>query len=215
MWIRSLSMQAGIDETARWFTADFTGRALSVPEQAFVKALTEMLDRVRPAQVLPADTNLTAEGVECLIAIIPHAFLAGVSIIIWLEPDEIIVMWAQVHGLKYHDDIDDADWVHRFFKKEPLEAWHAEAVHCVEEQLSRPIQVVATYGRGDAEPMKVKFFLSKEGQASERIGSKIRVPLWSRVLSWPRRTDRYTVRFTDRDRPRGACPVNVADWYAF
>lgn len=119
-------MKAGSDQTGSWFTMDFTGRALSLPEHTFVKALAEMLARVRPTQVLPADTNLTGEGVNCLIAIIPHAFLAGVSIAVWLEAEEIIVMWAQIDDLRFHDDIDDGFWVHRFCKEEPLEAWHAK-----------------------------------------------------------------------------------------
>ena len=73
-------MKQGSEQQLPWFSADFTGRELSASERDFIKALSVMLDRGRPPQVAPANTSLTAEGQGCLIAIIPHSLLAGVSI---------------------------------------------------------------------------------------------------------------------------------------
>jgi hypothetical protein len=72
-------MNKGIEQQLPWFSADFTLRELSVDERDLVRALAAMLDRVRPSQVAPANTNLTAEGPDCLIAIIPHSLLAGLD----------------------------------------------------------------------------------------------------------------------------------------
>ena len=51
-------------ETERdWFTDDFIdGRQLSGHEKSFISVLKAMLDRVKPAQVVPKHTHLIAEG---------------------------------------------------------------------------------------------------------------------------------------------------------
>ena len=193
-----------------WFATTSTGRALSASERELVMALAAMLDRVRPAQVAPADTMLTGEGPDRLIAIIPHCRLAGVSIVVWHDPDSISVSWAQIGDLKYHDDLDLGFWVGRFARAAPEPI--SQAVQCVEQQLTRPIHVVATYGRDATTPIKVDFRLSDKSGVIKRIGGTRSASFWSTILTRTQRAKEYVVRFTDPETPQLLHRVNVHQW---
>ena len=192
-----------------WFATTSTGRALSASEREFM-ALAAMLDRVRPAQVAPADTMLTGEGPDRLIAIIPHCRLAGVSIVVWHDPDSISVSWAQIGDLKYHDDLDLGFWVGRFARAAPEPI--SQAVQCVEQQLTRPIQVVATYGRDATRPIKVDFRLCDDSGVIKRIGGTRSGSFWSRILTRTQRAKECVVRFIDAETPPLLNRVNVHQW---
>jgi hypothetical protein len=207
-------MNKGIEQQLPWFSADFTLRELSVDERDLVRALAAMLDRVRPSQVAPANTNLTAEGPDCLIAIIPHSLLAGLSIVVWEDLKALSVSWAQIGDLSWHDDLDLGHWVERFRKRDSVETWHREAVRCVEEQLHRPIDLEVSRSAGTAEPYAEFFLSAKEKRI--RIGAAgRRMLLPYRILAPDSHSERHAVRFTDGDSPPIAHPVDIASWYAY
>ena len=206
-------MNGGIEQQLPWFGADFTRRELSIPERDFMKALSAMLDRVRPPQVAPANTNLTAEGRDCLIAIIPHSLLAGVSIVVWQDLEALSVCWAQIGDLSWHDDLDLGHRVGLFVKKAPVEVWHEEAVRCVEEQLHRPIELRVIRTSGTSEPF-VEFFLADAEGKRLRLGAAgKRAPLSFRILAVDSHAEHHVVRFTDSDPPVLVHPVDIAAWY--
>jgi hypothetical protein len=206
-------MKQGIEQQLPWFSADFSGRELSAPERDFIKALSAMLDRVRPPQVAPANTNLTAEGHGCLIAIIPHSLLAGVSIVVWQDLEGFSVCWAQIGDLSYHDDLDLGHCVGRFVKKVPVEVWHGETVRCVEEQLHRPIELRVSRTCGTSQPY-VEFFLTDGEGKRLRLGADgKRTSLPLRFLAVDSDEEHHVVRFTDSDTPPHVHPVDIAAWY--
>src|SRR5688500_13999839 len=67
-----------------WFQRDHTGRDLRPQERQFVAALGRELAEGAPPQIDESETALTAEGSTCLIALIPHRALAGISVVVWL-----------------------------------------------------------------------------------------------------------------------------------
>ena len=206
-------MNKGIEPQLPWFGADFTRRKLSAPERDFIKVLSAMLDRVRPPQVAPGNTNLTAEGNDCLIAIIPHSLLAGVSIVVWQDLEALSVCWAQIGDLSWHDDLDLGHRVGRFVKKSPVEVWYGEAVLCVEEQLHRPIELEVSRTGGSMEPY-VEFFLADAEGERLRLGAGgKRVPLFLRIMTADSHAEHHEVRFTDREPPVLPHPVDIAAWY--
>jgi len=67
-----------------WFARDHTGRYLLRHEQQFVAELAKLLEELALPQVDESETALTAEGSDCLIVLIPHRALGGISIVVWL-----------------------------------------------------------------------------------------------------------------------------------
>jgi hypothetical protein len=122
-----------------WFTRDHTGRPLSDLERAFVAQLSSLLEEVRPAQVDPRETALTAEGHDCLICLIPHRWLGGVSIVIWLTRDGAALDWAHVGALaRSHDSLDAGVRVGDFPGR-PTTREFRPVLACVREQLTRAL----------------------------------------------------------------------------
>jgi len=64
-----------------------------------VTALSALLAAVDAPQIAAGETALTAEASTCLIALIPHRALGGISIVVWLFEDRAEVTWADVEGL--------------------------------------------------------------------------------------------------------------------
>jgi hypothetical protein len=205
----------GHEKQLSWFGADFTHRELSVEERDFVKALSAMLDRVRYLQVAPSNTNLTAEGRDCLIVVIPHSLLAGLSIVVWHSMEMLSVSWAQISDLSTHDNLDLGHRVGRFVKKDPVEAWYRNAVRCVEVQLHRPIDLEVSCDGGSAEPY-MEVFLPDADRKRFKLGTaEKRAPLSRRLLAVDRHSEHHVVRFTGGDPPIIQHPVNIASWYGY
>src|SRR4029079_5081942 len=90
-----------------WFQRDHTGRDLRPAERKFISALSGLLADVAAPPIDEEETALTAEGSDCLIVLIPHRALGGVSIVVWLTADGAVVTWAQVAALDCcHDSLD-------------------------------------------------------------------------------------------------------------
>src|SRR5262245_13706991 len=90
-----------------WFERDHTERALTAAEQLFISVLVELLSSLGLPQVDKNETAITAEGANCLIVLIPHRRLGGVSLVVWLSADGAEVTWAQVGELGCcHDSLD-------------------------------------------------------------------------------------------------------------
>ena len=81
-----------------WFQRDHTGR-LRPSERKFITALSGLLAECAAPQINEDETALSAEGGHCLIALIPHRALGGVSIVVWLFDNRAEVTWAQVAAL--------------------------------------------------------------------------------------------------------------------
>ncbi len=186
-----------------WLARDYTGKPLSALEERWVGTLQEMLEKVKPPQVDSAETIRTHEGQECLICVLPHRSLGGLSIITTLRGGVIQVSWAQVATLSYHDDFDLARHVAEIELGDPVEQSLKEAARVVETQLRRPVVLQVWRGAG-------KCFL-REGDRLQRVavvGSGLR-----RVVSpFIHSQEEHEIRFTDAASPPIIHPSKAAAW---
>ena len=122
-----------------WFQRDHTGRALAEYERDFVAAVSELLADMAAPQIDPAETALTAEGNSCLIVLIPHRALGGLSIVVWLDAGAAQVIWAQVVGLDCcHDSLDMGVGVARFTLK-PKKRDFRPVLDCIRGLIDEPV----------------------------------------------------------------------------
>lgn len=165
-----------------------------------------MLDRVSPPQLDPDETTLTAEGHDCLIVLLPHRGLGGVSIVVWLESDKAAVTWAQVGRLgSTHDDLDLGVWIARFVVN-PASPNFEPIVECAREQLARPI-VLKVYGSS------AKLLVRDSQDRLRRVGT-----IGPRFLGLRRLLHRVPdqeaeVRFVDSSPPPITAPSGVDEWF--
>jgi hypothetical protein len=96
--------------------------------------------RARPElQIDEDETALTAEGSSCLIVLIPHRALGGVSIVVWLFDDRAAVTWAQVAGLdRYHDALDLGISVAQF-RLDSANPDVGPVLECIRKQIDEPL----------------------------------------------------------------------------
>jgi len=200
-----------------WFSSDFTGRELRDDERQFLNVLESMLKEVAPAQVDPADSRLTAEGANCLIVLVPHRSLAGLSIVVWFEPRRISISWALVGTLaRRHDDLDLGVWVARFQAGgESTERWYQTAVEGVRAELSRSIEVTVSRRLPVSGERQVEFRLQIDGRRKTLGSVGRREPRrFFFIRRAPKTTaDIYTVRFTDNKPPPVFFGSNVENWF--
>lgn len=192
-----------------WFKRNVTGRELTPREQLFVRSLAGALDSLKPKQISADDSILVCEGEPVLIAIVPHMHLAGLSIINTLTPSEIVVSFAQIGGLEYHDDLDMGFVVGRIAARTPVESWLEEAADCFREQLGRPIRLVITRTRTR---VRVQYDLVMKDGKRRRIGTAGWLP-WA--MLGKKRTEYHDIRFTDALPPPVAYPPEVGSWLAW
>ena len=199
-----------------WFSSDFTGRELRGDERQFLNLLESMLMEVAPAQVDPTETRLTAEGIDCLIVLIPHRSLAGLSIVVWFEPRQISISWALVGSLACcHDDLDLGAWVARFQAGGSSERWYQTAVDAVRAELSRSIEVSVSRRLPASGDRLVEFRLQIDGRRKTLGAVGRREPRRFFLLRRTPKTtaDIYTVRFTDNEPPPVSYGSNVENWF--
>ena len=122
-----------------WFQRDHTGRVLSRFERDFVAALSGHLAEWAAPQVDQNETALTAERNACLIVLIPHRALGGVSIVVWLFENRAEVTWAQVAGLDCcHDALDLGISVAQF-SLDPANPDFGPVLECIRKQINEPL----------------------------------------------------------------------------
>jgi hypothetical protein len=190
-----------------WFCRDHTGRPLNGHEREFVDALAELLTTLAPSQVDEDETALTAEGTECLIALIPHRALGGVSIVVWLFAHRAAVTWAQVAGLDCcHDSLDLGIGVAEFGldRRRPD---FAPLLDSIREQLNAPL-TLRCYGDDRAT------VLTRDHRNKPReVGSVGRNRNWPDLLAGFSPTREVVVRFTDTAPPPVTSPSGVDEWF--
>lgn len=202
------------DPEDRWLRRDYTGYTRTPLEAAWLGELRRVLKEVQPPQVAPAETALTSEGPGLLIALIPHRSLGGLTIVVTLRdapivrPGErgVLIGWAQVGDLAYHDELDDAVSVAEIALSDPPDASFEEASEALRRELSRPL-VLRIWSSGPAE-----CYLWDGGPVVARLGS------WPR---WPRRKpalgrDEYAdaeVSFTDPHPPPIVEASGAMQWF--
>lgn len=125
-----------------WLTRNHTGRALWDYERQFLTALVDLLNGLGAHQIDESETALTAEGSSCLIVLIPHRALGGISIVVWLDSTHAQVTWAQVAGLDCcHDSLDLGILVGRFrfksFRSRSLD--FSRVLDCIRSQITGPV----------------------------------------------------------------------------
>jgi hypothetical protein len=190
-----------------WFARDHTGRPLTNPEQVFLAAVVELLSEVQPAQVDDSETALTAERDACLIVLIPHRALGGISIVVWLTATEGAVTLAQVAGLDVsHDSLDLGVWVSRV-KLDPSRPDFALLLKRIREQLFAPL-TVRLY-----ESNRATVWVRDEKSVLRRVGDLGAPPGWFDRIARRAATGEAEVRFVDRESPPVTAPAGVNEWF--
>jgi hypothetical protein len=122
-----------------WFQRDHTGRVLRRFEADFVAALGRRLAELAAPQIDEDETALTAEGNSCVIALIPHRALDGVSVVVWLFEDRAEVTWAQVAGLDRSHDALDLGISVATFRLDPDHPDYGPLLECIATQINQPL----------------------------------------------------------------------------
>jgi hypothetical protein len=192
-----------------WFErgdVDLAERRRSGRDARFIDGLIDTLDDVRPAQVLAEETALTGEGPGCLIAIIPHRCLGGISLVVWLLDDAALVSWAQVGALWCcHDSLDLGVPIERV-RLTPDDDFQRLFVR-IREQLSVPL-ILRIYDDNRAD------VLARDATGRlKRIGELGQPPTWRQ--RWRRRqlAPDVTIRMTDVAPPPLTESPRVAGWF--
>lgn len=190
-----------------WFQRDHTGRELLVAERRFLADLEALLEELRPAQLDEHETALTAEARHCLILLLPHRALGGVSIVVWLFSERAAVTWAQVANLGCcHDSLDLGVHVDGFrFAK--ADSDFGPVLRCIRAQFGAPI----TLRQHDSQRAEVmvrdnKGDLRKVGELGPALGHLQR-------LARRDAAQESIVRFTDQTPPPVSESSHVDDWF--
>jgi hypothetical protein len=122
-----------------WFERNPIGRPLFPHERQFVAELKQLLSEIAAPQVDESETALTGEGTHCLIVLIPHRALGGISIVVWLFKDRAEVTWAQVADLDCcHDSLDLGISVSHF-RLHGNQPDFGAVLECIRRQFSEPL----------------------------------------------------------------------------
>ena len=190
-----------------WFERDHSGRALSTTELAFLAALVKLLSPLKLPQVDEKETAITAEGANCLIVMIPHRNLGGVSLVVWLFPDGAKVTWAQVGGLGCDHDSLDLGVSVAFFRLSPERPDFGLILESIREQCRAPLTVkVYTPNRATVLVCDRKGVLRKVGELGSPLG-------WSERLRPGNPIRESVVRLSDPVPPPVSEPSRVDEWF--
>ncbi len=193
-----------------WFKRDHTDRQLSGLEREFLDGLVALLAEARPAQLDEAESALTAEGADCLIALMPHRALGGVAVVVWLFKDRAEVTWAQVGGLGCcHDALDAGVRVARF-RLDPGRPDFEPVLQSIRKQFTVPI-ILKLYGttratvhvRDDKDVVRT---IGEIGERTHEFG-------WFRQWGRRDRAQEIAVRLVDAVLPPLTEPSGVDDWF--
>ena len=192
-----------------WFRRDHTGRDLHPFERDFVAALGRQLAELSIPQIDEDETALTAEGAGCLIALIPHRVLAGVSIVVWLFEDGADVTWAQVSGLDCcHDSLDLGISMARY-RLDPAKPDFGPVLECIRKQIQEPLTLRCF--DNERATILVHDRAGKLRKVGE-MGSPVRWS-WSGVWRRATRTSETEIRLSDPEPPPVTSPSDVDRWF--
>lgn len=159
-----------------------------------------------PPQVDEDETALTAEGEACLIVLIPHRALGGVSIVVWLFEDRAEVTWAQVAGLGCCHDALDLGISVAGFRVDVENPDFGPVLECIRKQINEPLTLLC-FGNDRATVL-----------VRDRAGTLCRLgEVGNSASDELRRLDptRETViRLTDREPPPVMRPSGVDEWFS-
>jgi hypothetical protein len=65
-----------------------------------------VLDAQQPENLIRESVTVTGRGPAVGLILLPHQDLGGYSLMIWVDERHVILKWAGVTDLKYHDEID-------------------------------------------------------------------------------------------------------------
>jgi hypothetical protein len=190
-----------------WFARDHTKRQLTALERSFLEALAGLLSQFQPAQIDEDETALTAERDTCLIALIPHRALGGISLGVWLTSTRAQVFFAQVGGLGVnHDSLDlgpSVDGVQLDAAKPDF----APALECVRRQLLAPL-TIKLYG-----PDQATVYVRDRRGRLRYIGD-LGAPLgWFERRFRRKPTSEAQIRFVDDTPPPITEPSGADEWF--
>lgn len=190
-----------------WFARDYTGRALSENERQFMVALADLLTRLAVPQLDENETALTAESEHCLIILLPHRALGGISIVVWLSADRAEVTWAQVADLdRSHDSLDLGVCVGQF-RFDPDKPDFGPVVDCIRRQLAAPLSVqVFDSGRAVVSVTDTRGVLRPVGEIGAGLG-------WAGLFRRGKLTHQTTIRLVDPVPPPVTEPSGVDGWF--
>ena len=189
-----------------WFNRDHTGRVLYPFEREFVTALGRLLAELAVSQIDEDETALTAEGRDCLIVLIPHRALGGVSIVVWLFDDRAEVTWAQVAGLDCCHDSLDLGISKARFRLDAARPEFGPVLDCIRTQINEPL-LLRCFGNERA-----SVFVRDTAGTLHQVG-EIGKGAWSDLLSRRLPTHETLIRLTDPDPPPVASPSGVDQWF--
>jgi hypothetical protein len=190
-----------------WFSRDHTGRGLFPHEQQFIAELVKLMAELAAPQVDENETALTAEATNCLIVLIPHRALGGISIVVWLFDDRAEVTWAQVAALDCCHDSLDLGVAVAGFRFDPRRPDFRPVLDCVRSQFAEPL----TLRLFDTSRVAV---LVRDNRGTLRevgeIGAVSGRPRWFRRN---KTIGEATVRLTDSTPPPVTEPSHVDHWF--
>jgi hypothetical protein len=190
-----------------WFQRDHTGRILRGFERDFVAALGSHLTQLAAPQIDEDETALTAEASTCLIVLIPHRALGGISIVVLLFEDRAEVTWAQVGGLDCcHDALDLGISVARF-RLDRANPDFGPVLECIQTQVNAPL-TLRCFGT-DRATVLVRDHADKLQKVGD-VGNRAR---WSDLLRRAAPTHEVVIRLTDQEPPPVTSPSGVDEWF--
>jgi hypothetical protein len=71
-----------------------------------LEIVRQVLDTEQPQNVIRESVTVTGEGPAVGIILLPHQDLGGFSLVVWVDERHVILEWAGVTDLKYHEEID-------------------------------------------------------------------------------------------------------------
>lgn len=190
-----------------WFERDHTGRVLSAAERAFLDVLVKLLSALQLPQVDENETAITAEGANCLIVLIPHRKLGGVSLVVWLSPDSAEVTWAQVAELDCCNDSLDLGVSVAHFSLSLERSDFGPVIDSIREQCRAPL-TVKVYSPNQATVLVCdrKGVLRKVGKLGPPVG-------WFKRIRRGNPIRESVICLADPAPPPVTEPSHVDEWF--
>ena len=105
-----------------------------------LELVRQVVDDHQPMNLNRDAITVTAEGPAVGIVLLPHQDLGGYSLVLWVDDRHVMLVWAGVTDLKYHDDIDLGREVLRIDRG--TSAGDDAIAAAMASEFSRPIRVI-------------------------------------------------------------------------
>jgi hypothetical protein len=110
-----------------------------------LELVRQLLDDHQPMNLNRDAITVTAEGPAVGIVLLPHQDLGGYSLVLRVDDRHVMLVWAGVTDLKYHDDIDLGREVLRIDRR--TSAGNDAIAAAMASEFSRPIRVISRQTR--------------------------------------------------------------------